>query len=143
MSRPSEFTPEEMAILKENPYTFSITKNRLSVTAEAKKKILELSSTELTYRQIVEELGYDPQILGLERTKNMVRDVLRDVKDGKIIHEGYLRTIGKRISATALEELDCNPASYSKLKNEVIYLRKEVEFLKKISQQVLSGKRGK
>ncbi len=81
MSRPSEFTPEEMAILKENPYTFSITKNRLSVTAEAKKKILELSSTELTYRQIVEELGYDPQILGLERTKNMVRDVLRDVKD--------------------------------------------------------------
>lgn len=61
----------------------------------------------------------------------MVRDVLRDVKDGKIIHEGYLRTIGKRISATALEELDCNPASYSKLKNEVIYLRKEVEFLKK------------
>ena len=143
MSRPSEFTLEEMAILKENPYTFSITKNRLSVTAEAKKKILELSSTELTYRQIVEELGYDPQILGLERTKNMVRDVLRDVKDGKTIHEGYLRAIGKRMSTKALEELDYNPASYRKLKNEVIYLRKEVEFLKKISQQVLSGKRGK
>ena len=138
MSRPSEFTPEEMAILKEN-----LTKNRLSVTAEAKKKILELSSTELTYRQIVEELGYDPQILGLERTKNMVRDVLRDVKDGKTIHEGYLRAIGKRMSTKALEELDYNPASYRKLKNEVIYLRKEVEFLKKISQQVLSGKRGK
>lgn len=143
MSRPSEFTPEEIAILKGNPYTYKITKNRLSVTAEAKRKIIELSDTEMTYRQIVEELGYDPRILGLERTKNMVRGVLRDVKDGKIIHEGYLRTIGKRMSATALEELDCNPASYSKLKNEVIYLRKEVEFLKKISQQVLFGKRGK
>ena len=143
MSRPSEFTPEEIAILKGNPYTYKITQNRLSVTAEAKRKIIELRDTEMTYRQIVEELGYDPRILGLERTKNMVRGVLRDVKDGKIIHEGYLRTIGKRISATALEELDCNPASYSKLKNEVIYLRKEVEFLKKISQQVLFGKRGK
>ena len=47
------------------------------------------------------------------------------------------------MSTKALEELDYNPASYRKLKNEVIYLRKEVEFLKKISQQVLSGKRGK
>ena len=42
-----------------------------------------------------------------------------------------------------IEKLECNPASYEKLKNEVIYLRKEVEFLKKISQQVISGKRGK
>jgi len=35
------------------------------------------------------------------------------------------------MSEEGLEKLDCNPASYNKLKNEVIYLRKEVEFLKK------------
>lgn len=143
MSKPSEFTPEEIAILKENPYTFRITKYRLSLTAEAKEKIVELSSAGSTYRQIVEELGYDPQMLGLGRAKDMVRDILRDVKEGKAIHEGYLRTVEKRMSTAALEKLDCDPASYRKLKNEVIYLRKEVEFLKKISQQVLSGKQGK
>ena len=44
------------------------------------------------------------------------------------------------LNVTPLQE---NPASYSKLKTEVIYLREEVEFLKKISQKVISGKRGK
>ena len=47
------------------------------------------------------------------------------------------------MSKEEVEELECDPASYAKLKNEVVYLRQEVEFLKKISQQVISGKRGK
>ena len=140
MARDSKFTEEEISILKENPYTLKVAENRFSLTLEAKKKILELSNTGLTYRQIVEQLGYDSRILGTDRTKNIVRGVLRDVE---ALHEGYLRTAGTRMSEEGLEKLDCNPASYNKLKNEVIYLRKEVEFLKKISQQVISGKRGK
>ena len=143
MARDSKFTEEEISILKENPYTLKVAENRFSLTLEAKKKILELSNTGLTYRQIVEQLGYDSRILGTDRTKNIVRGVLRDVEAGRILHEGYLRTAGTRMSEEGLEKLDCNPASYNKLKNEVIYLRREVEFLKKISQQVISGKRGK
>ena len=143
MARDSKFTEEEISILKENPYTLKVAENRFSLTLEAKKKILELSNTGLTYRQIVEQLGYDSRILGTDRTKNIVRGVLRDVEAGRILHEGYLRTAGPRMSEEGLEMLDCHPASYNKLKNEVIYLRKEVEFLKKISQQVISGKRGK
>ena len=49
----------------------------------------------------------------------------------------------KRITPAQIAELEENAESYAKLKNEVIYLREEVEFLKKISQQVISGKRGK
>ena len=143
MARDSKFTEEEISILKENPYTLKVAENHFSLTLEAKKKILELSNTGLTYRQIVEQLGYDSRILGTDRTKNIVRGVLRDVEAGRILHEGYLRIAGTRMSEEGLEKLDCNPASYNKLKNEVIYLRKEVEFLKKISQQVISGKRGK
>ena len=143
MARDSKFTEEEISILKENPYTLKVAENRFSLTLEAKKKILELSNTGLTYRQIVEQLGYDSRILGTDRTKNIVRGVLRDVEAGRILHEGYLRTARTRMCEVGLEKLECNPASYNKLKNEVIYLRKEVEFLKKISQQVISGKRGK
>jgi hypothetical protein len=47
------------------------------------------------------------------------------------------------MTAEQIAELQENPESYAKLKNEVIYLREEVEFLKKVSQQVISGKRGK
>ena len=120
-----------MSILIENPYTLRVMGSRLSLTLEAKQKILELSRTGLTYRQIVEQLGYDSKMLGTQRTRNIVRNVLRDIEAGRTLHEGYLRTAGTRMSDEALEKLDCNPASYTKLKNEVIYLRKEVEFLKK------------
>ena len=139
----SSFNQEEIRILKENPNTASVTPSRLSVTLEAKKTILELYQSGWTPRQIIEELGYDPAMLGKQRTSNIVRNVRREAESKYGLHEGYLRTSGTRMSEEEIEQLECNPGSYAKLKNEVIYLRKEVEFLKKISQQVISGKRGK
>ena len=59
------------------------------------------------------------------------------------IHEGYIRTAKKRLSKEDIDQLEPSPSSYAKLKNEVIYLREEVELLKKISQRVITGKRGK
>ena len=143
MRKSTVFTEEEMQILKGNPNTAKLTPTRLSVTSKAKHFILERTHKGLKPREIVIELGYDPEVLGEYRTRNMVRNVLRDVETGQGIHEGYLRTAGKRMDDATISELDCNPASYAKLKNEVIYLRKEVEFLKKISQEVISGKRGR
>ena len=139
----SSFNQEEIRILKENPNTASVTPSRLSVTLEAKKTILELYQSGWTPRRIIEELGYDPAMLGKQRTSNIVRNVRREAESKYGLHEGYLRTSGTRMSEEEIEQLECNPGSYAKLKNEVIYLRKEVEFLKKISQQVISGKRGK
>ena len=139
----SRFNQEEIRILQENPNTASVTPSRLSVTLEAKKTILELYQSGWTTRRIIEELGYDPSMLGKQRTSNIVRNVRREAESKNGLHEGYLRTTGTRMSEEEIEQLECNPGSYAKLKNEVIYLRKEVEFLKKISQQVISGKRGK
>lgn len=143
MGKYSSFNEEQIRILKENPYTLSVTQSRISVTLEAKKLILELYQAGWTCRRIVEELGYDSKILGEQRTKNIVRNVRREAESKNGLHQGYLRTAGARMSEEEIEQLECNPGSYAKLKNEVIYLRKEVEFLKKISQQVISGKRGK
>ena len=143
MGKYSSFNEEQIRILKENPYTLSVTQSRISVTLEAKKLILELYQAGWTCRRIVEELGYDSKMLGEQRTKNMVRNVRREAESKNGLHQGYLRTAGTRMSEEEIEQLECNPGSYAKLKNEVIYLRKEVEFLKKISQQVISGKRGK
>lgn len=139
----SSFTQEDIRILKENPNTSTVTESRLTITLEAKKIVLELHHAGWTSRRIVEELGYDPKMLGEQRMKNMVRNVRREAESKNGLHEGYLRTAGTRMSEEEIEQLECNPGSYAKLKNEVIYLRKEVEFLKKISQQVISGKRGK
>ena len=41
-----------------------------------------------------------------------------------------------------IEDLPLDRESVSRMRNELIYLRQEVDFLKKISQVVKSGKRG-
>ena len=89
------------------------------------------------------ELGYDPDLLGDDRVKNIIRSTRREAESAQGLHEGYSRAAKKHLDKEEIEQLDESASSYAKLKNEVIYLRQEVEFLKKISQQVISGKRGK
>lgn len=143
MRKSTVFTQDEIRVLNENPNTAKLTSTRLSLTLEAKYFIIEQTQKGLPPKEIVIKLGYDPVMLGEYRTRNMVRNVLRDAAKEQGLHEGYLRSNGKRMDDETISDLECNPASYTKLKNEVIYLRKEVEFLKKISQTVISGKRGK
>ena len=141
--RQPRFTDDDIAVLKQNPYTLSVTGNRLSVTLAAKERILELYYKGKSRRQIMKELGYDPDLLGDGRVKNIIRSTRREAESEQGLHEGYARASRKHLNKEEIEQLDESISSYAKLKNEVIYLREEVEFLKKISQQVISGKRDK
>lgn len=137
------FTDEVVNELSENPYTLNVNNNRLSLTLKAKEKILEMREGGMSPRQIMRELGYNPDVLGKWRVKDIVRHVESEANSPYGIHEGYIRTAKKRLSKDEIDQLDNSRTSYAMLKNEVIYLREEVEFLKKISQQVITGKRGK
>ncbi len=141
--RQARFTDDDIQELSKNPHTLSVTGNRLSVTLAAKEKILELFNEGRSRRQIMAELGYDPDLLGDDRVKNIIRSTRREAESAQGLHEGYSRAAKKHLDKEEIEQLDESASSYAKLKNEVIYLRQEVEFLKKISQQVISGKRGK
>ena len=139
----NEFSPEEVKILNKNPYTLKATSKRIMFTLEGKKKILALYEEGKAITQILREMGYDPDMLGHHRTKGIIAK-LKEQADSKYgLHNGYARRTPKRMTAEQIAELQENPESYAKLKNEVIYLREEVEFLKKVSQQVISEKRGK
>ena len=137
------FTPEEIKILEANPYTRRVSASGLSITMEAKQRVLELYETGMCSRQIVEALGYDYEILGGQRMKNIVRNTRKEAASPRGLHEGYSRTAVVRMDKEEIEQLDNSAASYARLKNEVIYLREEVKFLKKLSQEVIQGKRGK
>ncbi len=141
--RQPRFSEDEVHMLEMNPYTLSVTNNRISITLAAKKRILVLYSEGKTRREIMADLGYDPDLLGEERVKSIIRNTRREAESEKGLHEGYKRTVKRHLEKEEIEQLDESPSSYTKLKNEVIYLQEEVEFLKKISQQVISGKRGK
>ena len=137
------FTPEEIKILEANPYTRRDSAGSLSITMEAKQRVLELYETGITSRQIVEALGYDYEILGGQRMKNIVRNTRKEAASPCGLHEGYSRVPAARMDKEEIEQLDNSAMSYARLKNEVIYLREEVRFLKKLSQEVIQGKRGR
>lgn len=137
-----EFTPEEIEILRKNPNTWSVNKLRISLTKEAKERVLELSDMGYSSQQCLRELGYDTTILGKSRCSSVVYNTQRDVRQGKQVHDGYAKRQPKRLSADELEDLPLNHESYIRMKNELVYLKQEVDFLKKISQLAKSGKRG-
>ena len=139
----TEFTEEQIQILSRNPYTLNVTSTRIMFTKEAKERILELANQGKTIAQIMREMGYDPKMLTHHRTKNLIRLIRIEAESREGLHNGYKRRTPKRLTNAEIEELGQNPESYARLKAEIIYLREEVEFLKKVSQQAISGKRGK
>ena len=144
MGTRKKFTAEEIQVLSANPYTLTITENRISFTVKAKQIILEQYEAGKSIRQIFKDLDYDPDILGNGRLKSIAKNIKAEAESGIGLHEGYNRqSRQKKMSAAEIEKLGTDELSVIKLKNEVIYLRAEVEFLKKISQQVISEKRGK
>jgi hypothetical protein len=138
------FTPEEVRQLSENPYTLSVTESRISFTLEAKKKILELYGSGKSLRQTLTEMGYDVDVLGHGRMKSIIKNIQAEAESEEGLHQGYKREAKrKQLSTEELSNLGVDEVSVIKLRNEVVYLRAEVEFLKKISQEAISGKRGK
>ena len=102
-SRGKCFTPEEIEILEANPYTRRVSAGSLSITMEAKQRVLELYETGITSRQIVEALGYDYEILGGQRMKNIVRNTRKEAASACGLHEGYSRTTAARMDKEEIE----------------------------------------
>ena len=65
------FTKEEMEILRENKYTYSISPNTISFTIEFKKEFWKRYQAGERPRDIVEALGYDYQMLGESRISGL------------------------------------------------------------------------
>lgn len=128
MSR-KPFTDEQMLMLRQNPYTYSVTPYQLNLTKEFKEIFYsEYQEGELP-RKILEDHGYDPAVLGDRRVWSISSHIREQYRKYGCFHEGS-HTHGKEqpgdIPAAGKEEL-------KQLRHEVDYLKQEVEFLKKIS----------
>ena len=125
------FTDEEIEELLKNPYTLSATRHQIRFTLKAKEMILECDRNGMPPSRIVRELGYDANVLGFQRVKNLIRNIKVEAASKNGLHQGSAPRRKKRLTAEQIAELEENPESYARLKTEVIYLREEVEFLKK------------
>ena len=133
------FTEEEMTILRENPYTYKVTPGQLHFTAAFKERFWQEYCSGTTPREILRNCGYAPEILGDSRINGIQLHIRETAQKGEGFHTGSLPRKTKSV-----EDCSTGPRTaeeeFKQLKAEVQYLRKEVDFLKKISSIRTSGK---
>ena len=123
------FTKEEMQILRENKYTYSVSPNTISFTIEFKREFWRRYQAGERAREIVETLGYDPQMLGETRISGLQGMIRKQAIEGNFRegqHQSY--ALSNHPDYSSMPE-------YQKLRameHELYYLRHEMEFLKKI-----------
>ena len=132
-----EYTKQEMKLLKENPYTLKVTKNKLSHTAEFKQVFWTKYQTGESPRKILTDLGYNPNMFGQKRIDSLVQHIKKQALSGNGFTEGTNRT--KRVKIVSNEEF--TPESFAQMQHEVLYLKQEVEFLKKIIKEANTKRR--
>ena len=99
-----EYTPKQIKELKANPYTLNVTKNKLYFTAKFKEDFWISYQAGNAPRKILLDFGYNLEYFGQKQIDDIVQRI---------------------------EDLS-SPQSIERMQNELLYLRQEVEFLKKI-----------
>lgn len=128
-----EYTAREMKLLKANPYTFKVTKNKLYFTIEFKETFWTAYQAGMAPRKILEDLGYDLEMFGQKQIDSMVQSMKRQAESGNGFRQGENRTRRKKDELSIQEGAAAeSKETLENILNELKYLRQEVEFLKKI-----------
>jgi len=125
------FTDTEVEILKINQYTYTVTNRSIKFTAEFKQLFYNKIQERLHPPKIIEELGYDINILGIKRSYGIALHIKEEYRVNGEFHEG-------RMTSTIEQRLTKNEISPSKaliqMNTRVAYLEQQIEYLKKILQ---------
>lgn len=124
-----EYTPKQVKQLKTNPYTLNVTKNKLYFTKEFKADFWVSYQAGNAPRKILQDFGYDVSMFGQKQIDSMVQSIKKQALSGEGFREGEHRENRAKLKDPALEK---NPKSMEQMQHELLYLRQEVEFLKKI-----------
>jgi hypothetical protein len=129
-----KFTPEQVAVLAANPFTYKVNAMRITYTLEFKN--LFMSRCEAGYDtmvEIFEDLGYDTDILGHNRIYTFASRLAKQIESGEIPAE--TPSAAKREKPVNID-YNTMPAqqSISAMQREIAYLRQQLEFVKKITE---------
>lgn len=137
--RSQAFTDEEVKVLRENKYTAFVSNSSIRFTLEFKEMFLEKKTEGVPARRIFLEAGYDVDILGTSRIKNISKRIPKEASAPCGLHEGYhihrKRHEDADYSRMAPEE------AMTAMQLEIVYLRQELDFIKKIIKTDSTGGR--
>ena len=124
----SKYTKKQIKELKENPYTLKVDENRIFFTIEFKEIFWTKYQAGMSPRQILKELNYNLDYFGQKQIDSIVQRIKKEALGGEFT-EGYNRK--KRMKIKQPEDFD-SPQVIQHMQNELMYLKQEVDFLKKV-----------
>ena len=108
-----------------------LSKHKLYYTAKFKEDFWVSYQAGNAPRKILADFGFDLNIFGQKQIDSLVQHIKKQALSGNGFTEGENRT--KRVAMKATDEIELSsPQSIERMQNEILYLRQEVEFLKKI-----------
>ena len=126
-----EYTPKQIKELKANPYTLNVTKSKLYFTIKFKEDFWISYQAGNAPRKILSDFGYNLDFFEQKQIDSIVQRIKKQALSGNGFTEGENRT--KRVAMKATDETELSsPQSIERMQNELLYLRQEVEFIKKI-----------
>ncbi|MEG0836257.1 MAG: hypothetical protein RR413_12535 [Christensenellaceae bacterium] len=123
-----KFTEEEMNLLKESEYVLAVSPSIVHFSADFKKKFWEALLERYKPREIIVQLGLDPEILGEKRINGLKAMIHNDVKAGKGFSD--LNTYNQYLKSNCIFATPEGKIKY--LEQQLAYKDQELEFLKKI-----------
>jgi len=134
-----EYTPKQIKELKANSYTYNVTKNKLYFTSKFKEDFWISYQAGNAPRKILTDLGYNLDCFEQKQIDSLVQRIKKQALSGNGFTEGENRQKRIPMKATSEEELS-SPQSIERMQNELLYLRQEVEFLKKLLLRTMQGR---
>mgnify|MGYP005768660207 FL=1 len=126
-----EYTSKQIRELEKNPYVLKVTKHKLYYTAKMKEDFWVSYQAGNAPRKILTDFGFDLSIFGQKQIDSLVQRIKKEALSGNGFTEGENRNRRIPMKATNEREL-ASPSSIERMQNELLYLRQEVDFLKKI-----------
>ena len=126
-----EYTTKQIKQFEANPYVYKATKHMIYYTAKFKEDFWISYQAGNSPRKILIDFGFDIDIFGQKQIDSLVQHIKKQALSGNGFSEGEHRQRRVPMKATSEEELS-SPQSIERMQNELLYLRQEVEFLKKI-----------
>ncbi len=129
---------EEIAELRSSPYVASIISGRINFTPEFKRVAYDQLTNGKSMREILEEHGIDPEILGESRLYGIAYKLRQNADRDEGFTDLRAQNSRKPLKETREQTL---AARVEQLEHELAYTRQEVEFLKKIRTADLEARK--
>lgn len=123
-----KYTKNQISELSKNPYTFQINNKRILFTIEFKKLFWIKYQAGMSPRAILKELNYNLDCFGQKQIDSITQRIKKEALAGEFT-EGYSRNRRAKINEPDIELTSQN---IKQMQNELMYLRQEVDFLKKV-----------